>query len=159
MLIHAHTCMRHARMHARTQTHTLFHSFLGFIWYYPDEPATEETFTHLPILIISHPLSGSSIYYNPWHPPCSIYMPDSPFAQPLSNSSLVYLLVWPPPLHTPYVVAIRPIGSVIACDQFCQILPALSSGLYLELESLGVSTSGLSMRMCTGMWLPRCICR
>jgi len=25
-----------------------------------------------PIVAISHPLSASSIYYNPWHPPCSI---------------------------------------------------------------------------------------
>jgi len=29
-----------------------------------------------PIVVINHPLSASSIYYNPWHPPCSIYMPD-----------------------------------------------------------------------------------
>ena len=30
-------------------------------------------------------------------------MPDNLFAQPLSKSSLVYLLVWYPPLHTPYI--------------------------------------------------------
>ena len=34
-----------------------------------------------PILIIRHPLSTSSIYYDPLHPPCSIYMLDSPFPQ------------------------------------------------------------------------------
>ena len=33
----------------------------------------------------------------------SIYMSGSIFAQPLSKSSLVYLLVWHPPLHTPYI--------------------------------------------------------
>jgi len=47
-----------------------------------------------PILIIKHPLSTSSTYYDPYHPSCSIYMLNSPFLQPLSWSSLVYLLVW-----------------------------------------------------------------
>ena len=28
-------------------------------------------------VVINHPLSASSIHYNPWHPPCSIYVPDS----------------------------------------------------------------------------------
>jgi len=31
------------------------------------------------ILIIRHPLSTSSLYYDPQHPPCSIYMLDSLF--------------------------------------------------------------------------------
>ena len=56
-----------------------------------------------PILIINHPSSASSIYCDPWHPPRSIYMPDSLFAQPLSKSSWVYLLVWHIRLHTPYI--------------------------------------------------------
>jgi len=56
-----------------------------------------------PILIINHPLSASSIYYDPWHPPCSIHVPDSLIAQLLFKFSLVYLLVWHPPLHTPYI--------------------------------------------------------
>ena len=30
----------------------------------------------------------TSIYCNQWHPPCSIYMHDSLFSQPLSKSSL-----------------------------------------------------------------------
>jgi len=59
--------------------------------------------TLTPVLIINHPLSASSIYCEPWHPPCSIYMLDSLFAQPMSKFSLVYLLVWHPPLHTPYI--------------------------------------------------------
>ena len=49
------------------------------------------------------PLSASSIYYDPWHRPCSIYMPDRLFPQSLSKFSLVYLLAWHPPLHTPYI--------------------------------------------------------
>ena len=36
-----------------------------------------------PILIIRHPLLTSSIYCNPWHPPCSTCVLDSPFPQPL----------------------------------------------------------------------------
>jgi len=41
-----------------------------------------------PILIINYPLSASFIYYDPWHPPCLIYVLDRLFAQPLSKSSL-----------------------------------------------------------------------
>jgi len=45
------------------------------------------------ILIDNHPLSASSIYYDPQHSPCSIYVPDSLTAQPVSKSYFVYLLV------------------------------------------------------------------
>jgi len=58
-----------------------------------------------PILFIRHPLSGSSIYYDPQHPPCSIYMLDSLFSRPHSRSSLVFLLVWDPLLHTTYIAS------------------------------------------------------
>jgi len=30
-----------------------------------------------PIVIVNHPLSASSIYYDPWHPPCWIHIPHS----------------------------------------------------------------------------------
>jgi len=30
-------------------------------------------------MVISRPLSASSIYYDPWHPPCSVHAPDSLF--------------------------------------------------------------------------------
>jgi len=53
-------------------------------------------------MVINHPLSASSIY--PWYPLRSIYMPDSLFPQSLSKFSLVYLLAWHPPLHTPYFI-------------------------------------------------------
>jgi len=43
------------------------------------------------------------IHYDPWHPPCSIHAPDNLFPQSLSKFSLVYLLAWHPPLHTPYI--------------------------------------------------------
>ena len=54
-------------------------------------------------MVISHPLSASSIYYDPWHPLCSIYVLDSLFARSLSKFSLVCLLAWYPPLHTPCI--------------------------------------------------------
>ena len=59
------------------------------------------THTLTPILIIGHPLSSSSIHQ--WHPLCSFYVLDSPLVQPLSRSSLVFLLVLDPQLHTPYI--------------------------------------------------------
>jgi len=40
-----------------------------------------------PILIINRPLWASSVYYIPWHPPCSICVLDSLFAPPLFRSS------------------------------------------------------------------------
>ena len=54
-------------------------------------------------MVINHPLSASCTFYNPWHPLCSIYVPDSLYPLSLSKLSLVYLLCWHPPLHTPYI--------------------------------------------------------
>jgi len=54
------------------------------------------------IVIINHPLSASSICYNSWHHPCSIYMPNTLFLF-VSQVFLVYLLARHPPLHTPYI--------------------------------------------------------
>ena len=56
-----------------------------------------------PTVVINHPLPASSIYFNPCHPPCSIYVPDSLFPQSLSTFYLVYLFIWHSPLHTPYI--------------------------------------------------------
>ena len=56
-----------------------------------------------PIMIIRHPLSTSSIYHDPQYPSSSICVLDIPLWQPLSRSSLVFLLVWDPLLHTPYI--------------------------------------------------------
>jgi len=50
-----------------------------------------------PVMVINRCLSASSIFYNPWHPPCSIYMPDSVFPQSLSQFSLS--TSWPGTLH------------------------------------------------------------
>jgi len=73
----------------------------------PGQPAWASTRRNIhsltPIIAMNHPLSAFCIFYDPWHPPCSIYMPDSLFQQSLSKFSLVYLLAWHPPLHTPYI--------------------------------------------------------
>ena len=69
----------------------------------PGRPVPEETHPLTPILIIGHPLSSSSTYNDQWHPLCSFYVLDSHLVQPLSRSSLVFLLVLDPQLHTPYI--------------------------------------------------------
>ena len=53
--------------------------------------------------MIGHPLSSSSIYNDPWHPLCSVYELDSPLGQPLSRSSLVFLLALDHQLYTPCI--------------------------------------------------------
>jgi len=86
-------------------THTHIHNhFMAVCLGLPGWAGTRRN-THplRPIPIINHPLPASSIYYDPQHPPCSIYVLDSLFAQPLSKSSLVYLLVWHSLLYTPYI--------------------------------------------------------
>jgi len=88
----------------RTTTTTTILQLSGFC---PVQPRWDGTGRNIhpltPLMVISHPLSTSSIYYHPWHPPCSTYVPESLFAQSLSKLSLVYLLVWHPALHTPYI--------------------------------------------------------
>jgi len=86
-----------------THTHTTVLWLSGFCPDNPGEPVPEVTFTHSPIVVISHPLYATSIYYDLWHPPCLIYTPDSLFPQSLSKFSLVYLLDCHPPLPTPYI--------------------------------------------------------
>ena len=91
---------RSACMHART--HTLYYSS-GFCPGLPGLAGTRRNIhPFTPIMVISHPLSSSSIYYNPWHPPCSIYVPDSLFPQSLL---VIFglLLVVHPHRHTPYI--------------------------------------------------------
>jgi len=84
---------------AYTQT---FYGSLNFVWDNSGEPVPEETFTR------SH-LSWSSIVPYLLHPSNTIHgiLPVqstfSLFPQSLSKFSLVYLLAWHPPLHTPYI--------------------------------------------------------
>jgi len=85
----------HVHAHAHTHTHRTF-LVLRFSGFCPRQPGWASTTSNIhlltPIMVISHPLSASSIYYDPWHPPCSIYVTDNRFLQSLSEFSLVYLL-------------------------------------------------------------------
>jgi len=86
---------RHATQHTTT-------ILWPFVQDYPGEPIPEDT--HPPtILIIIQSSSASSVYHDPLHPPCSNDVLGNLFAQLLSMSSLVYLLVWSPPPHIPYI--------------------------------------------------------
>jgi len=51
-----------------------------------------------PVVVINQPLSPSSIFYDPWHPPYSTYMPDSFFPQFFPQSISKFSLVWHRPL-------------------------------------------------------------
>jgi len=86
-----------------------------------------------PILIINHLLSASTIYCNPWHPPCSIYTSDTLFAQSLSKfSSILLIWQWHPPLHIPYIFFTQSLSSfritcLYHCNLFCystEIIPS-----------------------------------
>jgi len=88
-----------------TQTHTIVLWLYGFCTGQPGWAGTRRNIRPLtPIVVINRPLSASSIQHDPRHPPCSTHVPDSLFPQSLSKFSLVYLLAWHPPLHTPYLV-------------------------------------------------------
>jgi len=61
-------------------THTTHNRLTAFVRDYPGGLAPEKNIHPLtPILIIRYPVSTSSIYYDPQHPSCSIYVLDSPF--------------------------------------------------------------------------------
>jgi len=64
-----------------THTHTHTHTHNRLTAFCPRQPGWTGTRrnTHplTPILIIGHPLSSSSIYNDPWHPLCSVYVLDN----------------------------------------------------------------------------------
>ena len=83
------------------KTHTLI--FQPFVWDYPGEPVPKETLTHPPSWSSSnlYQLLPSTTIHSIL--PVQIVCLAIFFAQPLSMSSLVYLLVWSPPPHIPYM--------------------------------------------------------
>jgi len=98
-----------SQKHTHTHTHRQpFYGSVDFVQDNPGEPVPEETFTHYTHRGHQISLSASSIYYDPWHPPYSIHMLYSLFPQSLSKFSLVYILAWHPPLHTPYISSPNP---------------------------------------------------
>jgi len=75
-------------------THTTILRLSGFCLEQPGWASTERNIHPLtPTVVISRPLSASSIYYDPWHPPCSIYVSDSLF--PKSHTIATYFAVIP----------------------------------------------------------------
>jgi len=97
-----------------THTHTTVLWLTGLCLGEPGLAGTRKNIHSLtPIVVISHPLSASSIYYDPWHPPCSIYVPDILFPQ--TKFSLVYLLAWHTPLHT---------SNISSSNNHCLLFPA-----------------------------------
>ena len=96
---------RNERTNAHTHTHTHTQPFNGFCPGQPGQAGTRRN-THplTPNMIIGHPLSSRSIYNYPRHPLCSFYVFHNPLGQPISSrSSLVFLLVLDPELHTPCI--------------------------------------------------------
>ena len=106
-IMHNQNTFRHTHTHAHMHKHTQpFYSSLDFVHDNPSEPVPEATFTYY----YSH-ISWSSIVPNLLHPFNTIhgilpvqFMRLTVFSHNLSRKfSLVYLLAWHHPLHTPYV--------------------------------------------------------
>ena len=130
---------------AHTHTHTTVLQLCGICPRQPGWAGTRRNIhplTH--IMVISHPLSASSIYYDPRKPTCSNYMPDNLFPQTVSKFSLVYLFIWHPPLHTPYISSrnhclpsTTHAHTITTCfavlPRLCHLILVSLSTLYLEL--------------------------
>jgi len=109
----SHACTAHSYRSTQNQTivfqqctnlhlkKTYTHNRLWLYEFCPGQPGWPSTRRNIqpltPIVVISHSLSASSIYYDTWHPPCSIHVPDSLFRN-LSLSCL-WSTSWPGPLH------------------------------------------------------------
>jgi len=87
-------------------------------------------------MVISHPLSASSIYYDPRHPSCSIYVPDSLFPQSLSNFSWSGTLNFI--LHTFFNQSLSSFRNICPYHHnlFCCITEIMSSNPSLSLNRL-----------------------
>jgi len=105
-----------------------------FVQYYPGEEETHHPVT--PILIINHPLTVSSIYYNPQHPPSLIYMPNTLFG----TTSLQVLFGFPLGLEpsTPYSIHFftQSLSSFHNTCPYHRNLFCCSTEIYLFLVSL-----------------------
>ena len=120
--------------------HTHIQPFNG-LWSLTQGAGTRRNIHPLtPLLLIRHPLSTSSIYYDPL---CSVYVLDSPFPQPLSRSYLVFLLVLDPLLHTPCISS--PNHHLFAAHAHtiaaCSVVIPIVCHLYLISLSLSLSLS------------------
>jgi len=85
MLIFTHS-------HTHTHTHTTILRLSGYCLGQPGWAGIRRYIHPLtPILVVICPLSASSICYDPWHPPCSLHVPESLFPQSPTKFILVYL--------------------------------------------------------------------
>jgi len=79
-------------------THTHTHNHLRLSGFCPGQPGTRRNIHPLtPIMVINRSLSVSSIYYDPWHPLCSISQPGSLFHN--LCPSFLWSTSWPGTLH------------------------------------------------------------
>ena len=107
--------MRPVHVTKRSKHTQPFYGSLDFVRDNPGELVPEETFTH------SH-LSWSSIipyllhlsFNDPWHPVCSIYMPDSLFPQ---SSSFLWSTSWHGTLLSSYMYSGKLSIPPTMCDQ------------------------------------------
>jgi len=122
-------------------THKTVLRLTGFCPDNPGEPVPEETFTYSHLswsLVIPYLLLPSNMIHGilPVQFTC-LSFPQSPF-------SLVYLLAWHPPLHTPYISShnhfllftahAHTIATCFAViPRLCCLIPVSLSTLYLEL--------------------------
>jgi len=128
--------------------HTHMHNHFMAVWILSGQSGWASTRSNIhsltPIIVISHHLSASSIYYDPWYPSCSISVPDSLLPQYVYKFSLIYLLAWHPAVHTPYIsssnhcLLFAAHAHIIATcfavvPRLCRLILVSFSTLYLEL--------------------------
>jgi len=96
-VLHLKTCLSIYIKHMHT------HNCFVALWILSRQPGWDGTIRNIhpltPIVVINHPLSASSIQYDPWHLPGA---PDSLSTIPL-QVSIGLPLGLAPPFHTPYI--------------------------------------------------------
>jgi len=114
-----------ATSHTHTHTHTTVLRLSGLRPGQPGWAGTRRNIHPLtPIMVISHSFSASSIYYDPWHPPCSIYVPDSLFHN--FSPSFLCSTFWPGTLNFILHTFLHPM-----IDFFSQYMPIPSQPVLL----------------------------
>jgi len=127
-----------------TTTTTTFLRPSGFCLGQPRCASTSRNIHPLtPVMVIRHPLSAYCIYYDPWHPPCSVYMPDN-FLHNLCPS-FIWSMSWPGNLYFILHTFPHPIiaffhstcpyyHNLFCCStRLCHLFLVSHSTLYLEL--------------------------